>query len=418
MQSSIQIISTPDRIRQQYLNVIRTASSDIFLVFPTINAIHREHKIGVIEELKKAVERGVKIRILTAEDEFIKDKLDILRSSGIVVRRIETPPEAKFKMLIADKRVSFFVETKDDSKASFAEAIGLAVLSTSKPTVLAFVTIFESLWRETELYERARESDRIKDEFVNIAAHELRNPIMPILSGADLIQEGIAQIQGSIDKDKFADLISNVQLVVRNASKLLKLSEDILQVSRIESGTFRINLEPVAIEPLIRSTIVDVEKRYLGEKRNTKIVLESNLEMTNDNEGPEGFTMYCDGPKVAQTLFNLLDNAMKFTGQGNIIVSAIAHDTEVIIQVQDPGIGIDPEIKDRLFEKFATKSTGGTGLGLYLSKKIIEAHGGRIWCKDNEQRRGTVSGFTIPLDLHPETTVIVEKASNGFEPLI
>src|SRR5947208_2964306 len=323
MQSSIQIISTPDRIRQQYLNVIRTASSDIFLVFPTINAIHREHKIGIIEELKKAVERGVKIRILTAEDEFIKDK------------------------------------------------------------------------------------------FVNIAAHELRNPIMPILSGADLIQEGIAQIQGSIDKDKFADLISNVQLVVRNASKLLKLSEDILQVSRIESGTFRINLEPVAIEPLIRSTIVDVEKRYLGEKRNTKIVLESNLEMTNDNEGPEGFTMYCDGPKVAQTLFNLLDNAMKFTGQGNIIVSAIAHDTEVIIQVQDPGIGIDPEIKDRLFEKFATKSTGGTGLGLYLSKKIIEAHGGRIWCKDNEKTKGTDSGFTIPLDLQPETTVMLEKELNS-----
>ncbi len=135
--------------------------------------------------------------------------------------------------------------------------------------------------------------------------------------------------------------------------------------------------------------------------------------MTNDNEGPEGFTMYCDGPKVAQTLFNLLDNAMKFTGQGNIIVSAIAHDTEVIIQVQDPGIGIDPEIKDRLFEKFATKSTGGTGLGLYLSKKIIEAHGGRIWCKDNEKRKGTDSGFTIPLDLHPETTVMLEKELNG-----
>src|SRR5437870_8887536 len=103
--------------------------------------------------------------------------------------------------------------------------------------------------------------------------------------------------------------------------------------------------------------------------------------MTNDNEGPEGFTMYCDGPKVAQTLFNLLDNAMKFTGQGNIIVSAIAHDTEVIIQVQDPGVGIDPEIKDRLFEKFATKSTGGTGLGL-------------VWRvgEDRERHRGAPRG--------------------------
>lgn len=409
IQTSIQIISTPDRIRQQYLNLIRTATSEVLLVFPTINAIHREHKIGIIEELKKAVKRGVKIRILSAEDEFIRDRLDILRASGMIVRRIETPTETKFKILVVDGKVSFFVETKDDSKVSFAEAVGLAVLSTSKPTVLPFVAIFESFWRETELYERAKESDRIKDEFVNIAAHELRNPIMPILSGADLIQEAITQIKGSVGADKAADLISNAQLVVRNASKLLKLSEDILQVSRIESGTFRLNIEAVVLEPLIGSTITDVEKRYAGEKLDTRIVFESKLDMTNDNRGPEGFTMYCDGPKVAQTLFNLLDNAMKFTEKGNILVSAITQKTEVVIQVQDPGTGIDPEIKDRLFEKFATKSTGGTGLGLYLSKKIIEAHGGMIWCKDNEQRKGTDSGFTIPLDLHPETIVLPEK---------
>lgn len=401
-------MSTPDRIRQQYLGLIKSASAEVLLVFPTVNAIHREYDIGVIDELKTAVQRGVKIRILSAEDEFIKEKLDSLRSCGIVIRRIETPTETKFKMLIIDRKISFIVETKDDSKAAFAEAVGLAVISASKATVLPFVTIFESFWRETDLYERARELDRIKDEFVNIAAHELRNPIMPILSGADLMQHAIDEVKGSIDAEKAADMVSNIRLIVRNASKLLRLSEDILQVSRIESGTFRLNLENVTIDTLIHSTIADIEKRYAGEKPDVRIIYQPRMLAANAGSD-EVFRLYCDGPKIGQTMFNLLDNAMKFTEQGNIRVSAVAHPTEVIIQVLDPGTGIDPEIKGRLFEKFASKSNGGTGLGLYLSKKIIDAHGGRIWCKDNEQRKGADCGFSIPLDLHPDTNVIMEK---------
>lgn len=404
-QTSIQILSTPNRIRQQYLNLIRNASTEVLVIFPTINAIQREHKIGIFEELGNAVKRGVKIRILSAEDEFIREKLDALRASGIVIRRIETPTESKFKMLIADRRISFIIETKNDTKASFAEAVGLAVLSTSKATVLPFVTIFESFWRETELYEKAKESDRIKDEFVKIAAHELRNPIMPILSGADLVQNQITRMQGNFSQADFADLISNVQLIVRNASKLLTLSEDILQVSRIEGGTFNLKLETVILDSLIRSIIADVEKRYAGEKQDIRVIFKSGLPTATDGNGQEQFALYCDSAKVGQALFNLLDNAMKFTEAGDILVTAKVQGNEAVVHVQDPGKGIDPEIKDRLFEKFATKSTDGTGLGLYLSKKIVEAHGGKIWCKDSEHRGGTECGFTIPLDLTPEPVV-------------
>jgi two-component system, OmpR family, sensor histidine kinase VicK len=404
-------MATPERIRQQYLNLVRTATGEILLIFPTINAVQREHKIGIIEELKRAVERGVKIRILSAEDEFIKDKLDALRACGMIIRRIETPTEAKFKMLIVDKRVAFLVETKDDSRAEFADAVGQAVLSTSKSTVMPYVAIFESFWRETDLYERAREADRIKDEFVNVAAHELRNPIMPILSGADLITHSVGELSGKIDPEIEAIMVSNLQLVIRNASKLLRLSEDILQVSRIESGTFKLTLEPVDVEELIRSAITDVEKRYSGEKQDVKIELESKLAGAK-LPGDETFTIYCDRDKFSQTLYNLLDNAMKFTQQGRILVSAVASDSEVVITVQDPGTGIAPEIKGRLFEKFASKSNGGTGLGLYLSKKIVEAHGGKIWCKDNSQHRGADCGFTIPRDLHPETSSMVENGAN------
>lgn len=412
-QASIQIISTPDRIRQQYLNLIRTSKSEVLLVFPTINAIHREHAIGIVDELKRAVKRGIRIRILSAEDEFIKEKLDALRASGIVIRSIETPTETKFKMLIIDKTISFIVETKDDSKANFAEAVGLAVLSTSKATVLPFVTIFESFWRETDLYEKARESDRVKDEFVNIAAHELRNPIMPILSGADLIQASLFNLQGKISAEEMSQIAFNVQLVVRNASKLLRLSEDILQVSRIESGTFRLNVELIPLDSLIRTTISDVEKRYSGEKANINIRYEPNLVMPDGTKDAEKFRVYCDGEKVTQTIYNLLDNAMKFTMQGEIVVSVTSYPSEVVIQVQDPGAGIDADIKPRLFEKFASRSSGGTGLGLFLSKKIVEAHGGRIWCKDNEQHRGADCGFTIPTDLNPDTNVTINAENHN-----
>ncbi len=397
---SIQVLSTPDRVRRQYISLVRVARSEILLTFPTVNTIHRERDIGIVDELKKAVKRGVQIRILSAEDDFTKSKLDELRASGIVVRRIETPTETKFNMLIVDKKVLLVVETKDDSKGTFSQAIGLAVYSNSKATVVPCASIFESLWRETDLYERSRDAERIKEEFVNIAAHELRNPIMPILTGADLIQQGLMKQKDKLGKEDFEELFSSTSMVMRNASRLMKLSEDILQVSRIESGVFSLNLEEVDIETLVRTVIADIEKKYLGERDNLRILFDSELRTASS--GGNDVRIYCDGPKMGQTLYNLLDNAVKFTESGEVLISASIYNDEVKVQVQDSGKGIDSEIMKRLFEKFATKSDGGTGLGLFVSKKIVEAHGGTITGKNNDDGRGATFTFTIPTDIHPE----------------
>lgn len=397
---SIQVLSTPDRVRRQYISLVRVARSEILLTFPTVNTIHRERDIGIVDELKKAVKRGVQIRILSAEDDFTKSKLDELRASGIVVRRIETPTETKFNMLIVDKKVLLVVETKDDSKGTFSQAIGLAVYSNSKATVVPCASIFESLWRETDLYERSRDAERIKEEFVNIAAHELRNPIMPILTGADLIQQGLMKQKDKLGKEDFEELFSSTSMVMRNASRLMKLSEDILQVSRIESGVFSLNLEEVDIETLVRTVIADIEKKYLGERDNLRILFDSELRTASS--GGNDVRVYCDGPKMGQTLYNLLDNAVKFTESGEVLISASIYNDEVKVQVQDSGKGIDSEIMKRLYEKFATKSDGGTGLGLFVSKKIVEAHGGTITGKNNDDGRGATFTFTIPTDIHPE----------------
>jgi sugar-specific transcriptional regulator TrmB len=144
---TIHVISGPERIREQYLSLIRGAESEILLIIPSINALHRERSIGVLEELQNAVRRGVKIRLLSAEDDFITELLNKLRASGIIVRRIETPTEAKFKMLITDKRSVFLVETKDDSRAQFREAVGNGIFSNSSASVLPYVTIFDFFFR-------------------------------------------------------------------------------------------------------------------------------------------------------------------------------------------------------------------------------------------------------------------------------
>jgi two-component system, OmpR family, sensor histidine kinase VicK len=402
--ASIRILSDADRIRQQYIALIRSATSEILLVFPTINSIHRESSIGVLEELKVAIKRGVKVRVLCAEDDFIKSYLDELRACGVVIRRIETPTETKFKLLTVDRRASLVVETKDDSKSKFSEAVGLATFSNSKATVLPYVTIFESFWRETELYEKAREADRVKDEFVNIAAHELRTPIMPIISGAELMRETLTSVRDKLDPAVFDGLIRDSNFIIRSASKLQKLSEDILQASRLEGGTFKLNMRTVEVDGLVTSAIADVETKYLGEKMDVKIVyapLYQGIPISDAENGERSqkLEIYCDPQKISQVLVNILDNAMKFTRKGEIRVTPAVDPTgsELLISVRDSGTGIDPSIKPKLFEKFSANSIGGTGLGLYLSKRIIDAHNGRIWATDNSGDRGSTFTFALPI---------------------
>ncbi|MDA4116754.1 MAG: ATP-binding protein [Thaumarchaeota archaeon] len=407
--SAIRVITTPERIRQQYLLLIRSASREILLVLPTINSIQREKSIGVLDELKNAVRRGVRIRMLSAEDDFIKENLDNLRATGIVIRRIETPTETKFKMLIVDRGASFVVETKDDSKSNFTDAVGLATYSNSKATILPFVTIFESFWRETDLYEKAREADRVKDEFVNIAAHELRNPITPIMCAAEMIRDTVSTVRGRIDEETYRGLVTSSNIIIRSAARLHRLSEDILQVSRIEAGTFKLTMKIVDLGLLIRSVMEDVEVRYSGQKHGVELVFDAaspsnrpDMKSNKDDVG-QGPVAYCDEEKVSRLLFNILDNAMKFTDEGviRVVCSLSSQEKEAIISVRDSGSGIDPAIRPLLFEKFSAKSQGGTGIGLFLSKKIAEAHNGRIWAEDNRDGKGTTFSFSLPLDNYP-----------------
>ncbi len=343
--------------------------------------------------LRKA-KYGVKIRILTPADDKIRQKILTLKEQNISVRNIESASvESKFKLLVVDREASLVVETKDDSRETFAEAIGLATFSHSKPTVLPYVTIFESFWKETELNEQLKVHDRMKQEFINIAAHELRTPIQPILGLVGLLRSS----KRLIEKEELDD---SLNLINRNAERLKRLSEDILDVTKIESESLIINKARINLNNVISGAVQDIEENQVGNK-GIKILFEPE---------PDVIFLDADRYRLNQVVYNLLSNAVKFTKRGGKISIGIEKKEEgdgdngrkvVVVNIKDNGEGIDPEIFERLFDKFASKSFQGTGLGLFISRNIIEAHGGKIWAENNNKivagQIGATFYFTLPI---------------------
>jgi signal transduction histidine kinase len=268
--------------------------------------------------------------------------------------------------------------------------LGTSIYSNSKSTVLSYLTIFETLWRQTELFEQLKQADILKTEFINIAAHELRTPTQTILGYCEMID---------LFPEKKDEYINPIK---RNSERLYKLTNDILEVARIESNSLKLDIEKIEINETINETVKDFVNRPLFiSNKDVKI----NFNPSNHNKTPS--FVYADKNRIQQVIFNLLDNAFKFTEKGEIIVSIMEEEEEddndqyndIKIKIHDTGKGIDTELLSRLFEKFATKSERGTGLGLYISKNIVEAHGGKIWAENNKVGKGATFSFSLPLEI-------------------
>ena len=174
----IEIIQNPVEIQKQIFDLVKSAKEEILVLFSTANAFHRQEYLGAIRFLKEiANQRGANIKILTLADDGVIEtaqRLGEIQQSlqkKIHIRFIEPDLQTRVNIFTMDRKVSLAVELKADTSGPSHEAMGLATYSNSKPTVLSYVSIFESLWKQTELYERLKESDKIKDEFINIAAH-------------------------------------------------------------------------------------------------------------------------------------------------------------------------------------------------------------------------------------------------------
>jgi signal transduction histidine kinase len=288
-------------------------------------------------------------------------------------------------IVLADKRECLLVETRDDTKDSHELAAGISIYSNSKSIVSSYAYIFDSLWKQGELYEQLKTYNILQKEFINIAAHELRTPTQPIL--------GLSEILLTENGNREQSKKELLYVIYKNAQRLKQLIDDILDVTKIESQTLNLRNERFNLNETIMNVLDEYGARIKKEKTDVNIVFTANDDLIIEG----------DRVRTSQVLSNLLSNAIKFTKEGSITVSAerIRDDNDkdevVNVSMKDTGQGIDPEIMPRLFSKFATKpNAGGTGLGLFISKNIIEALGGRIWAKNNTDGSGATFTFSLP----------------------
>lgn len=388
--TGIEVIQDPYTIQSLYTKLVQSARQEILLLLPTTSTFLREQKMGIVQSLQNATRRGVKVRVLTPADDRIAPEASAVfqgKDANIEVRRIrrksgiETSGEARTKILVVDRKEYLVVELKDDSKQTFVDAVRLAIYSTTQSTVNSYITLFESLWEQSELYDQLEMHDKMQKEFINIAAHELRTPMQPIIGMMDLLESEFedGSTESIITKEQF-------DLLLRNARRMERLATDILEVSRIESNSVRLSKERFDIHEKIRNVVIDV-KSLSRLNKNVEII----------EVAGEPIFVEADKVRIFEVLSNIIRNAIKFTNEGTITVQAHTDGENVQVEVKDTGIGIDPDIMPRLFTKFATKSDQGTGLGLFISKNIVEAHGGRIWAENNKDGKGATFSFTLPL---------------------
>jgi signal transduction histidine kinase len=396
----IEIIQNPSEIHNLEYNLVRSANDEILLIFASSKALQPdEDKIkntGLIELLKEAItQRGVRVRIVAPIEAFIEESLKNLlaeaeeskekkgrkhnkREELVTIRYVEPHLQTKVSVLVVDKKYSLAVEQKEEARhGSVYSVLGLATYSNSKATVLSYASIFETLWKQTEMYEQLKTHDRMQKEFINIAAHELRNPIQPLVLSSESLKSSMP------DEER-------VSIVIRNAKKLQTLANEILDITKIESKTLKLNKEIVDISEVVVYGMKDLLSH--------QAIAEGKVKLKYEPDDQDIF-VEADKDRLGQVISNLLGNSMKFTEEGSIsvIVEKLVDVDEVVVSIKDTGCGIDQEILPRLFSKFVTKSdAGGTGLGLFISKSIIEAHGGRIWAENNQDGKGATFAFALP----------------------
>jgi two-component system, OmpR family, sensor histidine kinase VicK len=398
----IKVLSDPYEIRETYLNLINSAVSEISLIIATPNALQRNYKGGIISMLIDASEKrnvNVNLVIPTYDIDMHNGFLPIESLSKSLNFRIKSivPPTRKTHLikttfLIVDKKSILIIDVKDDTQENFIEAVGYATYHTSKSRTESYNFIFDTIWRQADLHESLREAnknllysyqkleehDALEKEFINIAAHELRTPSQSIIGYSEMLKN-------LPERNKQYE-----EAILRNAERLFSLVTNMLNVARIESQTMKLNKVVFDLNVKIQNVIKDISQQtglYNNDKVKIEFIPIEKIEIIADKE------------KIFEVFANLVNNAIKFTKQGTIVINLKREDktNQAIVTIKDGGPGIDPEIIPHLFSKFKTKSEKGLGLGLYISKNIIEAHGGKIEAYNNPNSKGATFVVTLPL---------------------
>lgn len=399
-----EVINEKTKAAELLLSLSKLAKEEVLFLLPNDKALIRTKKLGVLDALQNASLQGVNVRLICPVTDANSEIIERLRVESQI--KFVKGNESQSGIMIIDSSRFFSAELVNPASETFSEAIGIALYSNSKRSASMLRSFFNSLWNQAEIYRRLELQEKMEKDFVNMAAHELRTPVQPLLGMTDILmsqfeedqqqqqQEGAGNTKNKNKKKEIAVTKDEIEMIARNVKRLERLTSDILDVSRIESNTLKLNLGLIDLNEKIRIVVSD-ELRAIPQGKELKI--------TFDQRESTPLFVRGDKSRLFEVLSNLIGNAIKFTDSGGTITltaEKAATKNEAIVSIKDTGKGIDREILPRLFTKFASKSENGTGLGLFLSKGIIQAHRGRIWAENNNEEKGATFRFTLPLRNH------------------
>jgi two-component system sensor histidine kinase VicK len=391
--ADIEIIQNPRKGIERAWSYVKKSRYEVLSIFATANAFRRQMQLGLLQLLKEATEgRGVKVRILIPADKRIKDTIKQAAKicPQVDFRIAEENLQTRITIVLIDKEECMIIELRDDTKDSSYYAAGLTTYSNSKSIISSYASIFENLWKQNELYEQLKIRDKMQQEFINVAAHELRTPVQPIIGLTEMLRSQI----------KDTKQLELLEVTIRNAKRLMQLTNDILDVTKIEGKSLDLKNQKFNLNDVVINVMNDITlARDFLKNENIRLSYK-----------PHDILIQADEGRITQVISNLLSNAVKFIkqgGRGGTVIVDIEkkrlrrtgqeNKEKVVVTIKDDGSGIDPEIMPRLFTKFAAKSDAGTGLGLFISKSIIEAHGGEIWAENNLDGKGAKFTFSLPV---------------------
>ena len=401
-------------------------AKEIMALFPTVSSLQSFYRLSLLSQLMAAIEnniksnvdddddidRGLKIRFLIPFDKALDEITQKFRQyKGILINYVDEIKEYSIDrsvLLIIDKKVSIIIgineqddinNNKDgDKNNSLLKSKSIFLYNkddndASKSAVFSHITAFEIIWNQAETKKMLENADKAKEDFINICAHELRSPIQPILGLSILVKNKISD----------ANQLEMLDVIIRNAKRLKRLADDLLEVTKIESNSIKLDKEKFNLNDFVNDVLIDYSDKILKEDFNNNYTLSIIKSIPSDIV----FFVNVDKDRLTQVIFNILNNAVRASGDaihdGNLEKVTIQFSLtqiatkEIQISVKDMGAGIDAQILSKLFNKFITKSGKGIGLGLFIAKSIIESHGGRIWAENNKEEKGATFYFTLPV---------------------
>jgi two-component system, OmpR family, sensor histidine kinase VicK len=269
--TNIEIIENPEESIKVASNIIKSAKDEVLTIYPSISAFRRQMRMGALHLFREVLEHGIRVRIIIPADE--KEITQIINEVTLAlpqlnIRSIHKSLPTHMGIVIVDRKESLTIESRDDTKDNYYDAAGLAAYSNSKPIALSYASIFENLWIQTELYEQLKVHDKMQNEFINIAAHELRTPIQPILALAEFAHSKI--------KEENTELSQLLKVIFRNAKRLYRLTEDILDVTKIESKSLNLKKEQCNLNEVIANAIDDIMTNSLLSSASSSKVNDNN----------------------------------------------------------------------------------------------------------------------------------------------